>query len=430
MFRTRAPEVICVGPYNSGKTYPILMKLYWMHTQIPGLQTLILRKRKIDLLRTTLPQWENKILPYPVDHPDSPCKSYGKSQPLWYDWKNGGRTWVGNCEEASGYLSGEYDIAFFCQAEQGTLESWELLAPRCDGRAGNWKDGNGEPLGQLIGDCNPDAPFHWIPTRINLGLLQEIRFRHEDNMALFRGGDWTEHGKRTVARMKRTLTGVRYQRGFLGEWAMAEGLVFDEFDPEVHVIDVLPAGYEHWPVYAAIDFGYDHPFVCLWVARSPDNKLYVIREWRYSRVLVSDHVTEIKKYPMPRTFWADHDAEGAAQLRRAGIPTLPANKEVLPGIDRIQLLLRERRLFFYKDALVKWDPRLRRRAYPRDLIQELQGLSHKPFHQHTGVSEKDDLPVKRHDDSYDTLRYIVNGVMQPRGIWHPGLVARRRYRRA
>lgn len=429
LFESTEPEIMSVGPYNSGKTYPNLMRLYWMHCQVPNLQTLILRKKKVDLLRTTIPQWENKVLPFPLDDPRSPCKSYGKRSPLWYDWKNGGRTWVGNCEEAGGYLSGEYDIAFFCQAEQGTQKDWELLAQRCDGRAGNWHDDDGEPLGQLAGDCNPEVPFHWIPIRFESGMLKELKFRHEDNMLLHRDGDWTPHGKRTIERMSRSLTGVRYRRGFLGEWSAAEGAVFDEFDIDKHVIDELPHGMHRWPMYSAVDFGYDHPFTCVWVARNPETGLIVVfKEWRYTRTIVKDHAQELLKHERPRLRWADHDLEGAAQLAREGIHTLPANKEVLNGIDRMKLLLRDNLLLFYRPALIRLDPRIRERGLPRNIIEEMQGYSHKPLHKHTGVSAKDDLPIKKNDDSIDPLRYIINGVSIPRVGWHPGLIARRAYR--
>ena len=428
LYTCTADEVMCVGPYNSGKTYPILHRLYWMHCQIPNLQTLILRKKKVDLYRTTIPQWQNKVLPFPLTDARSPCKPYGKGQPQWYDWKNGGRTWVGNCEEAGGYLSGEYDIVFFCQAEQASLQDWELVVQRADGRAGNWKDAAGEPLGQTIGDCNPDVLFHWIPRRLEQGLMQEIRFRHEDNMLLYRDGAFTKHGERTVQRMAKSLTGVRYKRGFLGQWASAEGAVFDEFNPDVHVIDDLP-DISTWNVYRGIDFGYDHPFVCIWVAREPKtNRLIVFKEWRYSKLRYATHADEIRKHGRARMTWADWDAEPAEQLRRLGVPSFPANKEILPGIDRMKLMLAEEKLLFYRDALIKRDPRLRERSMPKDIIEEMQGYSHRPLHRHTGNSTKDDLPIPKHDDGIDALRYIINGLALPYGMWHPGVAAKRRLR--
>ena len=431
LFRSVQPEVMCVGPYNSGKTYPNLMRLYWLHTQIPNLQTLILRKKKVDLMRTTVPQWENKVLPFRLDDARSPCTKYGKSQPLWYDWKNGGRTYVGNCDESSGYLSGEYDLAFFCQAEQATLEDWELLAQRCDGRAGNWLGSDGIPFGQLVGDCNPDVPFHWIPTKIRSGALTELRFRHQDNMSWYRDGDWTPFGKRARARMAASLTGVRYRRGFLGEWAAAEGAVFDAFDPVVHVVSELPSGWETWPTFSAVDFGFDHPFVCLWLAIQPGTgHRYVVREWRRCRTLYEEHARVMREYSRPRLRWSDHDAAAAAELRRLGVPTLPADKEVLVGIDRINLALARGTLFFYEYALISVDRRLQEQGKPLSLIQEMTAYHRKPLSAQTGNSLKDDLPVKKFDDAIDPLRYIYNGLANMPAMFHPGLVAQRSYRDA
>ena len=60
-----------------------------------------------------------------------------------------------------------------------------------------------------------------------------------------------------------------------------EGLVFGEcWRPERHIVDhfEIPAS---WPRYRGIDWGYSeyHPFVCVWLAQSPDAAWYLYEEY-------------------------------------------------------------------------------------------------------------------------------------------------------
>ena len=68
-------------------------------------------------------------------------------------------------------------------------------------------------------------------------------------------GEWTEKGKHTRETLEKTLSGIRYQRGFLGKWVAAEGQVYGEFDHDKHVINKLP-DISGWTKYRAIDFGW------------------------------------------------------------------------------------------------------------------------------------------------------------------------------
>jgi phage terminase large subunit len=56
-------------------------------------------------------------------------------------------------------------------------EDWEAIITRLR----NWK----MPYQQLIGDCNPDSPTHWLKARSGAGgPLVMLESRHEDNPCL------------------------------------------------------------------------------------------------------------------------------------------------------------------------------------------------------------------------------------------------------
>src|SRR3546814_13001122 len=57
------------------------------------------------------------------------------------------------------------------------------------------------------------------------------------------------------------LTGVRYMRLRKGIWCAAEGLVYEEFDPELHVHKRIGVPPISWTRYMTVDFGYTNPMV-------------------------------------------------------------------------------------------------------------------------------------------------------------------------
>lgn len=65
---------------------------------------------------------------------------------------------------------------------------------------------------------------------------------------------------------------------FYGKWHESGGLVFDEWDPAIHLIDrfQIPDG---WTRYRSIDYGTKNQTACLWGAVNPDGDLFLYREY-------------------------------------------------------------------------------------------------------------------------------------------------------
>ena len=416
------PELGAYGSYQSGKSNACLHKLYMLHCQHPNFQSLILRNEKTDVVKTVIPKWENEILPIHPQHSKSPIRVHGKNSPIWYDWPNGGRTWIDGCNNPKDFETGAWDFIYICQGEELPLDTYEILCARANGRAGNWIV-DGKRIGQVLIDMNPDRRDHWTEERIANGQMKKIQFTFEDNPTLYYDGEYTEFGEQVIDDLRKTLTGHRYTRYYLGQAANAEGVVFDQFDYDQHVIDKLPQGIETWPCFRSIDFGMDHPFVCQWWAKDPKSKLRIcVKEYRWSNRIVEDHAVEVKRLSCGynvRATWADHDTEDAATLRRHGIQSMPAIKsDKLRNIDVVASLLTKGQILFYKDALDKVDPRLKSKGYPRDLISEIEGWQWKEN------STKDE-PMKKFDDSIDSMLYANAGLNKPLGSAHPGTIAKR-----
>jgi phage terminase large subunit len=82
---------------------------------------------------------------------------------------------------------------------------------------------------QILGECNPDAPTHWLHRRCDRGQARVHFSRHADNPAVT--PDYLDRLGR--------LTGVRRARLYEGRRAAAEECVY-AFDRAVHLVDPLP----------------------------------------------------------------------------------------------------------------------------------------------------------------------------------------------
>ena len=410
-------EFVTVGSIESGKSHPMLQRLYQFHCEVPNLVSFICRKKKVDMRKSILDQFELEILPYPVYDPRSPCIPHGGKNPSSYHWKNGGITYIFGVQEAQSMLGARFDVGYVCQAEQLTLPDWEFLSHRT-GRAGNLTDKNGDPYGQIWADANPDVSRHWLPQRIREGKITEFKTSFKDNIMFYRDGDWTTHGKNRTAHLKSTITGIRYRRLILGEWIAAEGSIFPEFDENIHIVETLPDWINDAVIYQGIDYGHSSVFTCVWVAHNlATDEMIAFKEWSYSGRLIEDHISAIKKGNRGMDISlrvSDHDSQMNHQLEVAGLGTENADKDpgsILRGLDLMRIRLRNGTLKFFKGMLIEEDPVITERNDPRDAIEEMILYRHKPLEKHIGDSKVDDLPDKgQSDHRIDAIRYIIDKV--------------------
>lgn len=368
-----------------------------------GARALVVRKTRASLNETGLFTLEQHVL-----GPDHPLVANGpqRQHRFKYVFDNGSEIVVGGMDKPTRIMSAEYDLIFPQEATELTQDEWEMLTTRLrDGRL---------PFQQQVGDCNPGPSTHWLKRRADTGAVRMLHSHHEDNPVLFdpRTGEITERGRDYLARLDR-LTGVRRERLRFGRWVSAEGVVYEEFDSTVHVVDNLP---EFIRRYRVVDFGFTNPFVCQWWGEDHDGRLYLYREIYKTRELVEDHAKRINELSMGERYAAapvcDHDAEDRATLERHLEPsagTLAAFKSVRPGIDAVKARLRVQedgrpRLYFHRHALVKADSDLEAAGKPYCTLQEIE--QYVWAKDQTGKPNKEE-PVKAFDHGMDVTRYLV-----------------------
>jgi PBSX family phage terminase large subunit len=231
-------EALAEGPTRSAKSWALMLKADETARNFPEARQLFARQTRKSLNESILKDWRDEILWQ--GHP-AISKTASRDHQDNYHYPNGSEIYFAGLESmqdtASPILSTKWDRIYVVQAEETKEAAWETLATRLS----SFKT----PYHQMIADCNPAAPSHWLNKRFGIAQetpnRQRFRFRHHDNPlfydGLFPDGIWTKEGKEYVETLKATLTGVRYKRFYLGQWAAADGLILDNWDPEKHVID-------------------------------------------------------------------------------------------------------------------------------------------------------------------------------------------------
>lgn len=412
IFSMRDPEIIVNGPAGTGKSRGILEKIHLALLKYPNARALMVRKTRRSLTESGMVTYWQKIRP-DLD------RVQWKPSMQQYQYPNGSILAVGGLDRPSKIMSSEWDIIYPQESTELSENDWEA----CTIRLRNGK----MPYQQLIGDCNPDAPTHWLKQRAVNGKTLMLESRHEDNPVLFDAqGLITAEGSRYIT-MLEALSGVRLARYRYGIWASAEGTVFESsYDRAKNVVKRFPIP-ETWPRWMSLDFGYTHPFVCKWYAEDPDGRYYCYREIYMTHRLVEEHARQVKQLsrwgekggdPLPRAIYADHDAEGREVFTKyTGLYTTPAHKAVAEGIQAMALRLRpagdgKPRLMYFDDCLVERDQELANAKKPTCTLEEFDSYV---WDMRAG-QKKGDVPVKEYDHGMDTDRYLCAKDIAPSEI--------------
>jgi phage terminase large subunit len=392
---------------------------------------LIVRKTAVSLASTTLVTFEQKVATEALAH--GTVRWFGGSprEAAAYRYSNGSRIVVGGMDKPEKIMSSEYDLVFADEATELTVADWEAIQTRLR---------NGKlPWSQAVAACNPHKRTHWIKQRAESGPLTMLHSRHKDNPAYVNtDGTLTDRGRDYFAKLD-ALTGVRRLRLRDGIWASAEGVIYEDWDESVHLINRFPIP-DSWSRWWVVDFGYTHPFVLQCWAEDPDGRLYLYREIYRTRRLVEDHARDVllavtepvpdveqlddadvlkaidqgrRRWtePRPVTVICDHDAEDRATLEKhLGMRTTAATKTVSAGIQAVQSRLRpagdgKPRLFILVDSVLERDPEQDEAKKPCCTAEEISGYvwAVKPG---TAGGLKE-APVKDQDDGCDGIRYVT-----------------------
>lgn len=251
------------------------------------------------------------------------------------------------------------------------------------------------PGAKLWATMNPGPPAHWMKKRF-IDRADEIRAR----VWKFTLDDNSFISEEFKAWIRSTYTGLWKKRMIGGEWAIAEGAVFGNFDPEVHVVKALPE-VPMDQMRLGIDYGAANPTVFLKACRYK-TKWIITEEYyhrpkeqnqktnsQYAAALIDFigplHPTSIEVDPSAAAFIHEarqHDIRGVHG----------ANNDVLGGIQKIAQALNAGTLQISDKC--------------PNLIEELGGYVWDDKAAAQGI----DKPIKAGDHAIDALKYIINAI--------------------
>jgi phage terminase large subunit len=321
-------EIILTGPTRTGKTLGVLWKVWKQIEKYDGARALLMRKRRNDLSETALVTLERDVIGQSnALVVDGPSRDYRKN----YQLENNSILVVGGLDNPGKILSSEFDIIVVPQAEELASTDWETLITRLSGTAVP------PHLQQIIGDCNPASPLHWIMQRSLEGNLKLWETYHKDNPLLFDGEQWTEFGKAYLDRLSASLTGNERQRLLEGKWVQAEGVVYKEFGGD-NIVETEPTFEEGSSFELAADDGYVDPRAILFIQRT-GTEILVFDEIYHSGHLAETCVNEVvdrceeNEWPLPQiAVGGPESKELKGRFKKANIPYRSKSHKVIEGI--------------------------------------------------------------------------------------------------
>lgn len=251
---------------------------------------------------------------------------------------------------------------------------------------------------KLIGTTNPDSPVHWFAAQYldradKLNMLV-MKFLIDDNTTL---------DPEYIANLKNEYTGVFYDRFILGEWVVAEGLIYDFFDPAIHTTDESPTDGE-W--YISVDYGTSNPFSAgLW--NVGERRAVRVAEFYHSGRETHNQQTDEEYYTQMERLAGDRDIRSvvidpsaasmiATILRHGRFAVRHANNDVLNGIRVTAGLLKSRRILIHRSC--------------KNAIRELR------LYAWDEKADKD-KPIKQNDHAMDEMRYLCYTILRQKYRW-------------
>ena len=244
-------------------------------------------------------------------------------------------------------------------------------------------------------NCNPAGPTHWFYKTWILEADRRnclrLHFTMEDNPSL---------SPEIRMRYERLYSGVFYRRYILGQWAQAEGRVYDFFEPEM--VKPVPQGaFEKW--YISCDYGTVNPTsMGLWGLQK--GIWYRIKEFYFNsreaqrQMTDEEYAAALKNLAGERKITAVIVDPSAASfievLRRKGWRVQKADNDVLAGIRLTSDALKEGRIVICEGC--------------SDCIREMDEYV---WDLSSGAKDR---VKKEHDHAMDDMRYFVSTVLAKR----------------
>lgn len=255
--------------------------------------------------------------------------------------------------------------------------------------------------------CNPASPSHWF--------YEEWILKKEEKNALYLHFSMTDNpslSEKTLERYQKMYSGIFYQRYVLGEWVLAEGLVYPGFNKDKHCFSDPPFLDEKGIMkrsaecYISIDYGIVNPFAAhLWVVY--DGVAYCWKEYYFDsrkkqrQLTDEEHYNAVEKLAgenIIQNIIIDPSATSFKETvrRHDKFSCQNAKNDVINGISTFSTLLENDMIKIHESCesgisefgLYSWDP-----------------------------DAKEETVIKENDHAMDSYRYFAYTILRKEFYW-------------
>jgi phage terminase large subunit len=244
--------------------------------------------------------------------------------------------------------------------------------------------------------------------------------RHEDNPTYYdnKRKTWTRRGEAYVLGILSKLTGARRANLYEGKWASEEGIIYEAWDPAIHMIDYEDMPEPKW-YFGSYDKGLRHPG-CLQIWAVNDDRMYRVMEiyqtnqtmdWWAEQVLDAN-----EDFPLaalvcdpsePEYIKVFNDRLGSVRGRDGSRIARKAKNAIKTGVDMVRWGLSTAdngpRIFICRGSLVGRDNVRVDSKKPSCLEEEIPSYVWAKSRDGAPIRERPDPTCSDH--AMDTLRY-------------------------
>lgn len=249
------------------------------------------------------------------------------------------------------------------------------------------------PDSKILCTANPAGPNHWLKVKYLENPkydLKHFKFYLDDNPIL--DNSFKEH-------IKNKNKGMWYRRYVLGEWAAADGLIYECFsEKNIFKDDPYPPAY----YIAGVDYGLSNASCCLLIGvyRKGYGQIRVFKEYYYDyhksgRQKVESEIADdiyafLYRISNLKAVYVDPSALGLrTELERKGLPVEEADNDVKNGISSLTSRIGNQDILIHESC--------------KNLINSMYSY----VWDKKRSEEGEDKPVKENDHAPDALRYAV-----------------------
>lgn len=258
--------------------------------------------------------------------------------------------------------------------------------------------------GFIFGTMTPLKGLTWVYNEIYLNTNNDNEVWHIEM-------EWADNpylDNNEIEQMTKTLSSEELQSRRYGKFMQCGGMVYNEFDENIHVLDPFEVPYE-WYDNISIDPGLNNPLSAHWYARDFDGNVYVIAEHFDKGKDVYFHAERIKEISKKLNWHFCNGKLTALIDSAANQRTLASSKNVVE-------------LFYENDILV--NPKVNKDMFSginvvKRYLKDGEGKAHLFIFKNCVNLIKEiksywwgdnDLPIKKDDHCLDEMRYYLMSI--------------------